>query len=87
MGRNNQQRLSYFEYWKKRGEYGEIRIKRMLARKDARYHKHSKNGNGYCTHSKNSWHSCPFQEDMNNNDDPHYCRCCSECRNECAMDI
>lgn len=32
-------------------------------------------------------HSCPFQEDINNNTDEEYCDCCSVCRHECAMDI
>jgi hypothetical protein len=31
-------------------------------------------------------HSCPFQEDVNN--DPNYeCSCCPECEYQCAMDI
>lgn len=32
-------------------------------------------------------HSCPYQEEINNNNDPNYCNCCSDCRYECAMDV
>jgi hypothetical protein len=31
-------------------------------------------------------HSCPYQNDVNN--DPDYqCNCCEDCEHECAMDI
>lgn len=78
---------TYFEFWKSKGTYGEIRIKRMLERKNTRCWKRSNAGKGHCNHVKVGWHSCPYQADMNDNDDPHYCRCCRECRNECAGDI
>jgi len=32
-------------------------------------------------------HSCPFQEDINDNFDEEYCTCCSECQHDCLMDI
>lgn len=32
-------------------------------------------------------HSCPYQADVNNDDDPKHCRCCENCTHECAMDI
>lgn len=32
-------------------------------------------------------HSCPFAEEIQFNDDPEYCTCCSTCEHECAMDI
>jgi len=80
-------RLTYFAYWKRKGKYGERRIARMLERKDKRYHKQTSTKGGHCRHGGSHWHSCPFQSDMNGNDDPHYCKCCSECRHDCAMDI
>ena len=33
------------------------------------------------------WHECPYESEINNNDDPHHCRCCDGCTHECAMDI
>jgi hypothetical protein len=30
-------------------------------------------------------HSCPFQSDVYDNDDPRYCTCCPECEHECVM--
>ena len=32
-------------------------------------------------------HACPFQEEINGNDDDSYCDCCDDCRHECLMDI
>ena len=32
-------------------------------------------------------HSCPFQEEMNENYDDEYCTCCSHCTEQCAMDV
>jgi len=31
-------------------------------------------------------HSCPYNEDINN-DDSDCCYCCEGCQHECAMDI
>lgn len=33
------------------------------------------------------WHSCPFQSEMNGNDDPMYCKCDPEKTAECAMEV
>lgn len=32
-------------------------------------------------------HSCPYQEEINENDDPAHCTCCSECEYQCSQDI
>ena len=32
-------------------------------------------------------HLCPYQYEINDNDDPEYCVCCPDCEHECAMDI
>ena len=32
-------------------------------------------------------HSCPYAEDINNDYDPEYCNCCSNCTSECCQDI
>lgn len=32
-------------------------------------------------------HSCPFAEEIHDDDDPEYCTCCEHCTFECAMDI
>lgn len=32
-------------------------------------------------------HRCPYQYDINDNDDPEYCDCCDACQIDCAMDI
>ena len=31
-------------------------------------------------------HGCPYQEDVNGNDE-EICTCCEDCEHECAMDI
>jgi hypothetical protein len=31
-------------------------------------------------------HPCPYQVEMDGNDD-NYCNCCSECTENCAMDV
>lgn len=31
-------------------------------------------------------HPCPYQEEINDNDDD-YCTCCDDCRQECVWDI
>lgn len=68
------------------------RKRRTIIRKNNRKDKSStgyrRRGNGHCKHpDRNRPHSCPFQSDMNGNDDPHYCTCCDRCRHDCAMDI
>lgn len=42
-------------------------------------------GDVNCEHTPT--HSCPYQEDVNNDPDPEYCCCCEECTRECAADI
>lgn len=32
-------------------------------------------------------HSCPYADEIGDNDDPEYCTCCDDCMHECAMDI
>jgi len=32
-------------------------------------------------------HGCPFAEEINDNNDPEYCRCCADCTQQCAEDI
>lgn len=32
-------------------------------------------------------HMCPYAQDIDGNDDPEYCTCCSECVNTCCDDI
>ncbi len=78
---------TYFEFWLAKGEYGKIRIARMLQRKQARYEKRTNRGHGSCNHSFGPWHSCPFHEEMNGDYNQRHCRCCSECTHDCAMDI
>lgn len=33
------------------------------------------------------YHSCPFQEEINNNYDPEYCTCSEEDIHQCTMEI
>ncbi len=38
-----------------------------------------------CTCDKNhALHLCPYEEDVNGNDDPEYCTCCPDCEENCA---
>lgn len=32
-------------------------------------------------------HSCPYDSDIHDHNDPEACNCCVECTNECADDI
>jgi hypothetical protein len=32
-------------------------------------------------------HYCPYQYDVNNNDDSEYCNCCENCQQACSDDI
>ena len=32
-------------------------------------------------------HRCPFQSEINDNDDSEFCTCCEACESECAWDI
>ena len=42
-----------------------------------------------CTCDETEWdlHSCPYAEEIGDNDDPENCSCCRECEGECAMSI
>lgn len=40
-----------------------------------------------CEGSGREPHSCPYQADIADNDDPEYCNCCIACTIECADDI
>ena len=41
-----------------------------------------------CTCSNDlEYHSCPYDEEINDNHDQENCNCCPYCTYECAMDI
>lgn len=40
-----------------------------------------------CGADSPGYHSCPYAEEICDNNDQEYCNCCSSCRYECAMDI
>lgn len=40
-----------------------------------------------CNRKDYELHSCPYQADIFNDDDPEYCSCCPYCEEQCAMDI
>lgn len=45
-----------------------------------------------CEHSSTNpeafpLHSCPYQYDVNNDDNAEFCNCCRECTQECADNI
>lgn len=40
----------------------------------------------HCAHKAANPHPCPYQSDVNNNDE-FQCECCEECTEECAADI
>lgn len=50
-----------------------------------------RSGSGLCPNcNKNEdteAHACPYQSEINDNDDENYCACCKDCEHECAMDI
>lgn len=33
------------------------------------------------------YHSCPFQEDVEQNKDEEFCNCCDECEDKCLAEI
>ena len=41
----------------------------------------------HCPHSGGPLHSCPYQREINDDDNPEYCDCCEECTQECADNI
>lgn len=40
-----------------------------------------------CTNDAEPPHSCPYQVEINDDNDPEYCTCCDYCRQECVWDI
>lgn len=42
---------------------------------------------GKCGAPSEGPHSCPYEADINDNDDPECCTCCDACTQECADDI
>ena len=32
-------------------------------------------------------HACPYQSEINDDDDLEYCTCCDDCYQECVWDI
>lgn len=48
-------------------------------------------GSGLCPscHNNNATepHCCPYQSEINHNDDAEYCTCCADCEDGCAMAI
>lgn len=41
-----------------------------------------------CPHiGERDLHSCPYQVDVEGNNDPEYCNCCEDCEKNCAEDI
>ena len=41
---------------------------------------------GVCENEVDYLHECPFQADINENDED-YCRCCDSCRADCSEEI
>ena len=33
------------------------------------------------------WHGCPYQAEINANNNPKFCACCDACYQECVWDI
>lgn len=84
MGKFRLRPFGYQEYWAAEGEYGLERLRRYKKRLDKRKHK---GGCPRCHRNpKADPHTCPYAEDMHG-DSVTLCRCCSDCRHECAMDI
>ncbi len=47
-------------------------------------------GSNLCScgqHPATEPHSCPFAEEIQDDDDPEYCTCCEACERECRRDI
>jgi hypothetical protein len=40
-----------------------------------------------CKNEARPRHSCPFQSDVNDDDNPNYCDCCEDCTHECCDDV
>lgn len=45
----------------------------------------------FCRHGKDhaeiDLHGCPYQHDVNDDDNQEFCRCCPECEQDCTDDI
>lgn len=77
-------KLSYFDFWTLRGEYGKERIRRAILRKKKRK---AKKGMCKCGHHrKERPHPCPYNQDIYG-DSATLCTCCGWCQNNCAEDI
>lgn len=48
---------------------------------------HPRDAECTCSETEGDMHSCPYAEDVNDNNDPEYCDCCPSCENECMWDI
>lgn len=40
-----------------------------------------------CLNEDGESHACPFAEEIHDNHDPEYCKCCERCTQECREDI
>ena len=76
-------KISYYDYWNSKGEYGKERIRRYKKRLKA--HK----ANLLCPNCHDKYREspkpCPYDYEMNS--DINLCRCCDECRHNCAMGV
>ena len=41
----------------------------------------------YCGKESDGKHSCPKAAELGDNHDEEYCNCCSDCTENCAMEI
>jgi hypothetical protein len=75
----------YVQYWVQKGDYGLERIRRADIRKKKRK---QTSGMCKCGHRKReALQECPFDREMSWSGPYRMCRCCSECRHNCAMDV
>jgi len=79
-------KLDYISYWQTKGEYGKTRLERTLARKNKRLERLLHNCPRCRREKKESYHTCPYQCDMNG-DYEYQCTCCDSCYNSCLGDI
>lgn len=74
----------YVSYWNEKGEYGQERVKRMLARKLKR-HNHNRGTCPECSNTRmNKEHFCPLDAEFGIE---KICTCCFRCSEQCAMNI
>jgi hypothetical protein len=55
MGKRKFNWIDYISYWKSKGEYGEIRVARMLRRKKARWERHLENKKNHAKRYGGFW--------------------------------